>query len=38
MGDETHRMGEYMLQELDRYLKREPLRYEVTLDMLATMA
>jgi len=38
MGDETFRMGEYMLAELERYLNGEPLEYEVTMDMLATMA
>jgi len=38
MGDEPHRMGEYMLEELDRYLRGERLQYEVTGEMLATMA
>ena len=37
-GREVHRMGEYMEEELDRLLAGEPLRYEVTAAMLATMA
>ena len=38
LGDETQRMGQFMLDELRRYLAGQPLRYEVTLDMLSTMA
>ena len=37
-GDEVARMGEYMLQEYERYVKGEPTVYEVTEKMLATMA
>jgi phosphoglycerate dehydrogenase-like enzyme len=29
MGQECNRMGQYMLEELGRYVAREPLRYEV---------
>ena len=38
MGNETHRMAEYMAEEWERYTKGEPTRYEVTEAMLATMA
>lgn len=38
MGNEVHRMGEYMLEEYRLYAQNKPLRYEVTLDMLKTMA
>ncbi|MBQ8431506.1 MAG: hydroxyacid dehydrogenase [Clostridia bacterium] len=38
MGNETHRMAEYMAEEWERYTKGEQTRYEVTLSMLATMA
>ena len=38
IGRESHRMGEYMLEELKRYLSGEALVYEVTMDMLETMA
>ena len=37
-GEECKRMGKYMTQEALRYLKGEPLKYEVTLKMLETMA
>ncbi len=37
-GDECFRMGQYMLEEADRYLRGEPLRCAVTLKMLETMA
>jgi phosphoglycerate dehydrogenase-like enzyme len=33
-----HRQGQYMVQELRRFLSGEPLRYQVTKDMLPTMA
>ena len=32
------RQGQYMLEEMSRFLAGEPLRYQVTVDMLATMA
>lgn len=37
-GDEVRRMGEYQLTQFEKYLKREPTEYEVTLEMLKTMA
>ncbi|MBQ7039058.1 MAG: hydroxyacid dehydrogenase [Clostridia bacterium] len=37
-GDECMRMGDYMVDEAARYLNGEPLKYEVTLKMLETMA
>lgn len=37
-GSEVSRMGEYMLGELDSYLKAQPCKYEVILKMLDTMA
>jgi len=36
--DETRRMVDYCLDEFERYATGQPLRYAVTLDMLATMA
>lgn len=38
MNQETWRMAEYMIEELERLLEGAPLRYEVTPDMLKTMA
>ena len=38
LGNEVHRMGEYMLQECRRYLSAQNLCYEVTEKMLETMA
>ncbi|WP_344914911.1 hydroxyacid dehydrogenase [Paenibacillus hodogayensis] len=35
---EVARMGRYMAEECGRYLKGEPLRYEVKVEMLETMA
>lgn len=37
-GNEVHRMGEYMLEEYRRYANGLPVRYEVTMKMLETMA
>ena len=37
-GDEVARMGEYMCRELAAYLGEQPCRYEVTDQMLKTMA
>ncbi len=37
-GEEVKRMGEYMVNEYERYIKGEPCKYEVTLEMLKTMA
>jgi phosphoglycerate dehydrogenase-like enzyme len=33
-----HRQGQWMLEELQRFFRGEPLRYQVTADMLETMA
>lgn len=38
MGGEVARMGRYMLEEFERLAGRQPVRYEVKLSMLATMA
>lgn len=38
MGNECQRMGEYMLQELNRYLKGEPLKWALTQEKAAHMA
>jgi phosphoglycerate dehydrogenase-like enzyme len=32
------RQGQYMVEEMQRFLAGEPLRFEVTKDMLDTMA
>lgn len=37
-GDEVSRMGEYMLEEYEKYLMGEACKYEVTHKMLETMA
>lgn len=36
--DEIRRMGVYMFEEYERLINSKPVRYEVTLDMLATMS
>ncbi len=38
MGNETHRMACYMIDELDRYVSGKDAKYEVTKEMLKTMA
>lgn len=38
LGHEVHRMAEYMLEESRRYDEGRPVRYEVTMEMLKTMA
>ncbi|MFA6240515.1 MAG: hydroxyacid dehydrogenase [Candidatus Hydrogenedentales bacterium] len=38
MGSECHRMGEYMLEELRRFLDGQPLQWQVTQEGLRTMA
>jgi len=38
LGNEVHRMGKYMLEEHRRYVQGQSVRYEVTADMLETMA
>ena len=37
-GDECHRMGRYMIDELKRWLAGQSLRWEVTRERAATMA
>lgn len=37
-GKEVGRMGAYMQEEYENFLKNEPCKYEVTLEMLNTMA
>ena len=37
-GRECQRMGSYMVDELRRYLNRQPLNWRVTREMIATMA
>ena len=36
INDEVHRMADYMIEELRRYLAGEPLVYEVSESMLLT--
>lgn len=38
VGDEVVHMADYMIDEFRRWNNEAPLRYEVTLEMLATMA
>lgn len=37
-GNEVRRMGKYMNEEYDNLIENRPCKYEVTLDMLKTMA
>lgn len=37
-GNEVRRMGEYMKAEYEKFIQNEPCQYEVTLEMLKTMA
>lgn len=37
-GNEVRRMGKYMLEEHQNFIHNKPCRYEVTLEMLKTMA
>ncbi len=37
-GNEVRRMGEYMKAEYEKLIRNEPCQYEVTLEMLETMA
>lgn len=37
-GNEVRRMGEYMIKEYESFIKGGPLKYEVTIKMLETMA
>ena len=38
LGNETWRMGEYMLEEFRHFATGLPLQYEITLEMLPTLA
>ena len=38
MGNETQRMAYYMIEQLENYLKNNEMQYEVTKEMLETMA
>jgi phosphoglycerate dehydrogenase-like enzyme len=38
IGNEVHRMSEYMTTEFQHYISGEPCEYEVTLEMLERMA
>lgn len=38
LGNEVHRMSEYMVDEFTRYINNEKCLYEVTMKMLETMA
>ncbi len=38
LGNETERMADYMIEQLDNYLNGNSMKYEVTLGMLKTMA
>lgn len=37
-GDEVHRMAEYMIEEFKNHVIGQPVRYEVNMEMLKTMA
>ena len=37
-GDEIARMGEYVVEECTHFMQHEPCRYEITEQMLKTMA
>lgn len=37
-GNEVRRMGKYMVTEYESFIQNKPCKYEVTLDMLKTMA
>lgn len=38
LGNETERMADYMIEQLDNYINGKPTKYEITKDMLETMA
>lgn len=38
LGNEVRRMGKYMMEEYESFIRNEPCKYEVTLEMLKTMA
>ena len=37
-GNEVRRMGQYMEEEYESFVTNQPCKYEVTLEMLKTMA
>ena len=38
MNNEIARMGKFMLEDYEKFAQDAPVNYEVTMDMLATMA
>lgn len=38
LGNETERMADYMIEQFDNYINNKPTQYEITEDMLKTMA
>ncbi len=38
LGNETERMADYMIEQLDNYINGKPTKYEITKDMLKNMA
>ncbi len=38
LGNETIRMADYMIEQLDNYINGKPTKYEITKDMLKIMA
>lgn len=38
LGNETERMADYMIEQFDNYINSKPTKYEITKDMLKTMA
>lgn len=38
LGNETERMADYMIEQLDNYINNKPTQYEITADILKTMA
>ncbi len=38
LGNETERMADYMIKQLDNYINGKPTKYEITKDMLKFMA
>ena len=38
LGNETERMADYMIEQFDNYINGKPTKYEITKDMLKTMA
>ncbi len=38
LGNETERMADYMIEQLDNYINGKPTKFEITKDMLKTMA